>query len=47
LSYAAPIVGATKTHHLPHAVAALDLHLGDDEIQALEAPYTLRWPTGY
>jgi len=43
----APIVGATKTHHLPDAVAALDLHRVDDEIQALEAPYTVRWPTGY
>ena len=29
----APIVGATKPHHLPEAVAALDLQLTDDEIQ--------------
>ena len=43
----APIVGATKLHHLPDAVAALDIHLSDEEIQALEAPYTLREPTGF
>ena len=36
----APIVGATKPHHLPEAVAALDLQLTDEEVQALEAPYT-------
>ena len=29
----APIVGATKPHHLPEAVAALDLHLTADEVQ--------------
>lgn len=36
----APIVGATKTHHLADAVAALDLTLTEDEIAALEDPYT-------
>ena len=36
----APIVGANKPHHLQEAVAALDLHLTDDEIQSLEEPYT-------
>jgi aryl-alcohol dehydrogenase (NADP+) len=35
----APIVGATKVHHLEEAVAALDLELTDDEIAALEEPY--------
>lgn len=35
----APIVGATKMHHLEEAVAALDLDLDDDEIAALEEPY--------
>jgi 1-deoxyxylulose-5-phosphate synthase len=35
-----PIVGATKPNHLQDAVAALDLHLTEDEITALEAPYT-------
>jgi 1-deoxyxylulose-5-phosphate synthase len=44
---AAPIVGPTKPHHLPDAVAALDIHLTDEEISALEAPYTLRAPTGF
>jgi aryl-alcohol dehydrogenase-like predicted oxidoreductase len=35
----APIVGATKPHHLGEAVAALDVKLSDAEIEALEAPY--------
>ena len=35
----APIVGATKPHHLPEAMAALDQHLTDDEIRSLEEPY--------
>jgi aryl-alcohol dehydrogenase-like predicted oxidoreductase len=35
----APIVGATKPEHLDDAVAALDLALTPDEVQALEAPY--------
>ena len=30
----APIVGATKPHHLPEAVAALELNLTDDEAAA-------------
>ena len=33
---AAPIVGATKPHHLTDAVAAVDLALTDDEILRLE-----------
>ncbi|HEU5084882.1 MAG TPA: aldo/keto reductase [Acidimicrobiales bacterium] len=36
----APIVGATKPHHLDDAVAAVDVELSGDELQALEAPYT-------
>jgi aryl-alcohol dehydrogenase-like predicted oxidoreductase len=36
----APIVGATKPHHLADAVAALDLTLSNDEIEELEQPYT-------
>jgi aryl-alcohol dehydrogenase-like predicted oxidoreductase len=44
---AAPIVGPTKPHHLADAVAALDLDLADDEIRALEDPYTPRMPSGY
>lgn len=35
----APIVGATKPHHLTDAVAALELNLSADEIAALEEPY--------
>ena len=37
---ACPIVGATKPHHLTDAVAALDVELTADEIDALQAPYT-------
>ena len=44
---AAPIVGPTKPHHLTDAVAALDVDLTDDEIKALEAPYTPHVPTGF
>ncbi|MFB9329223.1 aldo/keto reductase [Paenibacillus aurantiacus] len=36
---AAPIVGATKAHHLDDAVAALSLALTPEEIAALEEPY--------
>ena len=35
-----PIVGATRPHHLPDAVAALELNLTNDEITALEERYT-------
>jgi aryl-alcohol dehydrogenase-like predicted oxidoreductase len=35
----APIVGATKPHHLEEAVAALAIRLPASEIAALEAPY--------
>ncbi len=35
----APIVGASKPHHLDDAVAALSVKLSDEEIKALEAPY--------
>ena len=34
-----PIVGATKTHHLEDAVAALSIKLTDEEIRRLEEPY--------
>jgi 1-deoxyxylulose-5-phosphate synthase len=43
----APIVGATKSHHLPEAIAALELHLTDDEIRSLEEPYTPHGPAWY
>jgi 1-deoxyxylulose-5-phosphate synthase len=35
----APIVGATKPHHLEDALSALSVKLSDAEIKALEAPY--------
>jgi 1-deoxyxylulose-5-phosphate synthase len=35
----APIIGATKPHHIDDAVAAVDLELTDDEIARLEEPY--------
>jgi aryl-alcohol dehydrogenase-like predicted oxidoreductase len=35
----APIIGATKLHHLEEAVAALAIKLSEAEIEALEAPY--------
>ncbi|GAA2568635.1 aldo/keto reductase [Streptomyces roseoviolaceus] len=36
----APIVGASKPRHLEDAVAAVDLHLSDKELEELERPYT-------
>lgn len=44
---AAPIVGATKVHHLDDAAAALDVRLSDEHARRLEEPYTLRLPTGF
>src|SRR6185312_13202875 len=35
----APIVGASKPHHLEEAAAAVDVKLSDAEIEALEAAY--------
>jgi aryl-alcohol dehydrogenase-like predicted oxidoreductase len=43
----APIVGATKPHHLPEAVAALELKLTDDEAAGLEKPYSNHGPSWY
>ena len=40
----APIVGATRPHHLADAVAALDVHVTDDEAAELEAPYRPQTP---
>ena len=36
----APVVGATKLHHIEGSVAALDLHLTDDDMNYLEEMYT-------
>jgi aryl-alcohol dehydrogenase (NADP+) len=35
----APIVGASKPHHLDDAIAAVGLHLTDEEVARLEEPY--------
>ncbi|MDX6227519.1 MAG: 1-deoxyxylulose-5-phosphate synthase [Frankiales bacterium] len=43
----APIVGATKPHHLDDAVAALDLQLTPDEIAVLEEPYVPHKVAGF
>jgi aryl-alcohol dehydrogenase-like predicted oxidoreductase len=43
----APIVGATKPHHLPDAVAALDVELTQQEIGALEEHYGPHLPTAF
>ncbi len=43
----APIVGATKPHHLPQAVDALGLTLTDEEVLELERPYQQYGPSWY
>jgi aryl-alcohol dehydrogenase-like predicted oxidoreductase len=43
----APIVGATKMHHLDDAVAALSVALSKDEVAVLEAPYVPHPMAGY
>jgi aryl-alcohol dehydrogenase (NADP+) len=43
----APIVGATKPHHIADAVASLEVTLTPEELAALEAPYTPRLPEGF
>ena len=35
----APIIGASKSHHLEDAIAALDIKLSDEERRYLEEPY--------
>jgi len=35
----APIIGATKLHHLKEAIAAADVKLSAEEVAAMEAPY--------
>ncbi len=37
----APIVGASRLQHLNEAIAALNIHLDDEELRALAEPY---WP---
>jgi aryl-alcohol dehydrogenase-like predicted oxidoreductase len=43
----APIIGATKPHHLEDAVAAVSLKLTIEEIAALEEPYIPHHVTGH
>ncbi|MBW4027033.1 aldo/keto reductase [Acidipila rosea] len=43
----APIVGATKSHHLDDAIASLALKLTDEEIKLLEAPYVPHAVAGF
>ena len=43
----APIVGATKPHHLEDAVAALSVRLNEEETDALQSPYIPHSPAGF
>ena len=43
----APLVGATKPHHLADAVAALEVELTEEECRALEDPYGPHVPTAF
>jgi 1-deoxyxylulose-5-phosphate synthase len=43
----APIIGATKPHHLDDAVAALDVKLSPADMAALEAPYVPHAVSGH
>ena len=43
----APIIGATKPHHISDAVAALDVVLTDDEVQELQSAYAPHHPAGF
>lgn len=43
----APIVGATRLSHIADIEKGRDLHLDDDELEELTAPYTPREPSGF
>ena len=43
----APIVGATKLHHLDDAIASVDVKLSAEEIAALEEPYVPHEVVGF
>ena len=43
----APIVGATKPHHLEDALASLNIQLTADEVRSLEEPYTAQQVSGF
>ncbi|HEX5325779.1 MAG TPA: aldo/keto reductase [Acetobacteraceae bacterium] len=38
----APIIGATQPHHVDEAAAALEINLGAEELELLDAPYVPR-----
>ena len=44
---ASPPAAAARSHHLPEAIAALELKLTGDEIAALEKPYSNHGPSWY
>lgn len=43
----APIVGATKPHHLEVAVKSLELELTKEELEQLQKPYVPHYPAGF
>src|SRR5574340_1015215 len=43
----APIIGASKPHHLPDAIAGIGLQLSDEAVAILEAPYRPRPVAGH
>jgi aryl-alcohol dehydrogenase-like predicted oxidoreductase len=43
----APIVGATKVEHVETAVGALEVNLGQGDVEALESPYAPRPVAGF
>jgi 1-deoxyxylulose-5-phosphate synthase len=43
----APIVGATRFHHLDDAIASVEVTLSRDEIGALEEPYVPHAVAGF
>ncbi|MBZ9538787.1 aldo/keto reductase [Modicisalibacter tunisiensis] len=43
----APIIGASKSHHLDQALGALDLTLSEADIERLEAPYVPHEVVGF
>ncbi|MGE0602475.1 MAG: aldo/keto reductase [Xanthobacteraceae bacterium] len=42
-----PIIGASKPHHLPDALKALEIKFDDETKKFLEAPYRTRRPAGH
>ena len=46
-SVTAPIIGATKSHHIDDALAALDLTLTAEERQQLDSAYEPHQPAGF